>query len=260
MSDHQRSFVRKSFTHPSEYSVPTDAPGLIGDDDTNVVRHNLLETGAPAHTRNYMRGLDSLSWTNTNGQERSQLIIDQKAGSLVLPWEPSQNGGLWVFLQETYRSPHSNDPSLSVKQILARNAFSKLGIWSLEAPAGGIKHDENGEMVETPVAAAVREVSEETGLVFTEESLGNLLPGGLHIGGDINTKVSHLFEADVRKGEFDATRVAIEADEAVRDLLAFHVDDTPDIAELVEHTRRCASTTAALSLAALQPHINRHLR
>jgi len=116
-----------------------------------------------------------------------------------------ENGGLWVFLQETYRSPHSNDPSLSVKQILARNAFSKLGIWSLEAPAGGIKHDENGEMVETPVAAAVREVSEETGLVFTEESLGNLLPGGLHIGGDINTKVSHLFEADVRKGEFDAT-------------------------------------------------------
>ncbi len=252
----KHNFVNRSYRNPTDYLPRTDAPALVGEEARGVCRYNLFEMGAPAHTKNYMVGLDVLGWQDGDN-ERSQLIVDQKAGSLVLPWEASNEGGIWLFLQETFRAPHSKDER-SVKQLLAEGAFDALGVWSLEAPAGGIKHVD-GVPVEAPVDAAVRELAEETGMVFDADNLVNLLPGGLHIGGDINTKVSHLFAGDVAKGAHDASKVAIEADEAIGNLLAFHAADRKDLMDLLEHTRRCAGTSAAIGFLALQPEVGRHL-
>lgn len=252
-----RNFVDRSYAAPGDYTPRTDAPPLISVNDTDVVRHNLFETGAPAHTKNYMVGLDVIGWTNENGGERSQLIVDQKAGSLVPPWEVSNDGGIWLFLQETFRAPHSKDER-TVRELLAQGAFDALGVWSLEAPAGGIKHVD-GAPIEEPVDAAVRELTEETGLVFAPDDLTNLIQGGLHIGGDINTKVSHLFAGDIANGLHDPSKVNIEQDEAVGNLLAFRARDHRDLIDLIAYTRRCAGTSAAIGFLALQPEVAKRL-
>jgi hypothetical protein len=253
----RHDFVSKSFDTPGNYTPRTDALPLISEGDTDIRRHNLFEGPAPAHTKNYMVGLDVISWRNQQGNERSQLIIDQKPGSLVLPWEVSTLGGIWLFLQETMRNPHSKDER-GVKELIAQGAFDAMAVWSLEAPAGGIKHVD-GVAVETPLQAAVRELTEETGFIFDEKDLVNLLPGGLHIGGDVSTKVSHLFAADISNGQYDPSKVTIEEDEAVSGLLAFRARDNADLRDILQLTRRCAGTSSAIGFLALQPNVSSKL-
>lgn len=249
-------FVKATYKNPRDYVPRTDAPPLIekGIADT---RHDLFETHAPAHTRRYFNGLDVVTWTQADGAERSQLIIDQRAGSLVLPFAKSHKSGFFAFLQENFRVPHSKN-EYSVMQHIARRAFDNLGVWSLEAPAGGIKY-QDGNPIETPEEAAVRELLEETGLILPQHELLNLLRGGLSIGGDVSTKVTHLFAADVSKGDYDPDRVVVEADETIGNLLAFRVRDGADLWALRGLTRLCAGTSNAITALPFHPEIGRLL-
>lgn len=230
---------------------------MIDDNDKDAVRYNLFETHAPGHTKNYMTGLDVLVWKNKDGTQRSQLIVDQKAGSLVLLWEPADGGGIWMYLQETYRAPHSKD-SRPVAELLAQATYDELGVWSLEAPAGGLNYVA-GRPAEAPEAAAVREVAEETGLILDQTKLHDLLPGGLQIAGDVSTKRTYLFAANLSDGRYDAGARAVESDEAIGRLIAFRIASLSNIRQLTELTRRCSGTTPAVALAALQPPINQFL-
>lgn len=59
------------------------------------------------------------------------------------------------------------------RAVLVRQFRYAVGAWQIEPPAGGI------EQGETPEAAAVRELAEETGLVVDElVALGQALPSG----------------------------------------------------------------------------------
>ena len=101
--------------------------------------------------------------------------------------------------------------------------------------------------------------AEETGLLIREDSLLDLMPGGLQIAGDISTKRSYLFGANIADGSYDKSTQAVEEDEAISDLLAFRVRTRADLHELAQLTRIDAGTTSALALAALQPAIGQYL-
>ena len=251
-------FVTKTITTIGEYNAPEAPPTLVEENATNVKRHNLFETKAPNHTRNYMLGLDVLSWNDSTGAERSQLIINQKAGSLVVPWEQRQEGdGIWIYLQETRRNPHAVNGE-DMKEVLESSHYNQLGVWSLEAPAGGLNY-EDGHLVEDPVEAAIREVREETGIQISTDELVELIPGGLQIGSDINTKRSYLFAADISSSSWEASEQAIEYDEKMGNLIAFCVRSLADLRELTSKTRMHSDTTSALALLALQPNIYRFI-
>lgn len=248
--------VKNRYYQPNKYS-PREAAPLIGENDTDVVRHDLFAEPAPAHTKNYMLGLDVIGWKTGTGTDRSQLIINQKSGALVLPFavvttdDNPENNGVWYFLQETFRGPHSKEPARhSVKEIIAAGTYSELGIYSLEAPAGGLNYNSNGQPVEEPRAAAVREAMEETGLRFQPDDLIELLPEGLHIGGDINTKITYPFLVNVSSASLDRSSRAVEEDEGIGELLAFRVRSFTELSSLIRLTRHCAGTSFALARSA----------
>lgn len=254
---HFRSFVAETYDSPSGYQLRTDAPSLIGDADRAVTRYDLFNVPAPTGTKKYIPGLDVVEWTNSDGIERSHFIINQKAGALVLLWEPAEDGGIWIYLQETYRAPHSKDER-TVGELVSSGAYDGLGVWSLEAPAGGLNYD-GYKPSEAPESAAVREVVEETGLNIDATKLLDLLPSGLQISGDINTKRSYLFAANINDCLYDVRTKAVEPDEKVKDLIAFRIRSSADVLELTALTRLCSGTTPAVALAALQPSISQYL-
>lgn len=243
---------------PHKYYSPHDyrassPPPLVDIASKDITRHDLFVERAPTHTRKYMVGMDVLKWVTEEGTERSQLVINQKAGALVLPFRvivdstDEAENGVWFYLQETYRGPHSHDPSESVKSLIEKGLYEKLGVYSLEAPAGGLNHDDSGQPTESPLQAALREATEETGLIFTEDALIDLLPEGLCIGGDINTKITYPFLADITRANLTESARSVEDDEIIGDLLAFRVRSTSELEELLRLTRRCAGTSFALS-------------
>lgn len=243
-----------SYDNPSDYRIPTEAPPLIGDGDTNVVVHNLFDSSAPEHSRNYINGLDVIEWDNADGNRRSQFVLDQKSAAMTLPFEKAAagNSGAWIYLAESYRGPHSKDER-RVKDVIARGALGSLGVWGLEAPSGGLMYDKNGVPVESPVQAAVREMREETGLQFDETDLISLIPGGIKAMADVSTREQYPFAVDVQKGIYNPKSAIREDDEITNGLMAFHVRDRADLLRMMEHSRVSLPTIAAMGAAALHP-------
>ncbi len=250
--------IKKKIKKVSDYSLPGDAPELITNSDADITRYDLFGSPAPEHTKKYMVGMDVIGWTNQDGVERSQLIINQKAGSAVILWQPAEAGGIKVYLQETYRGPHPKKIGQTVYDIVQREAYGELGIWSLETPAGSLNYH-NNKPAETPLEAAVREVREETGVTPDENSIVDLLPGGLAIGGDVSTKRTYLFAANIAESSYASEDREVEDDEAIGDLIEFQVSSLDDLQDLIDKTRLCAATTSGLALLSLQPSVRQRL-